>query len=228
MNLFSTLFGTPTEKDLKRKFKDIQKETEQRMRPLGNIGMAIIKASDYCSTEMKAFIDDDNNTRRQEKEVYLLYEFVYFFMHMTMRYAFGRLSEPQIGKLQGSLGPIIVGTAIDSFFLHWPEDLKEKMRSEFYENLNNAELEYGTSKELLSKDEPFTGESLISKLARNVTEAIGDNMNPATMTTVVSVTINALIDIKLDQLICRVAPALDQLTDDDLATFSEYLKWQHQ
>ena len=148
MSLLSKLFPSSPERDLRRKFHAIQQETEQRMRPLASIGMAIIRASEDCSREMKPFIDGDDKTR-QEKKVYLFYEFVYFFMHMTMRYAFGQLSESQIRKLQGFLGPLIAGTAIDSFFLHWPEDLKDKMRSEFYNNLNNAELEYGTSKELL-------------------------------------------------------------------------------
>jgi len=123
------------------KKEGIQNNVEERTCPLANIGMAIIKAADYCFKEMKPFIDADDEKRRQELEIYLFYEFIYFFMHMTMRSAFGRLSEPQIKKLQGYLGPIIVGTAINSFFLHWPEDLKEKLRSEFYEKLNDAELD---------------------------------------------------------------------------------------
>ncbi len=220
MSFFSKLFGNPTERELKLKFQEIQKDVEQRTRPLAEIGMAIVKASDYCFKEMKPFIDDTDEKRKQEREIYVFYEFIYFFMHMTMRYAFGRLSEPQITKLQGFLGPIIVGTAIDSFFFHWPEDLKGKMRSEFYEKLNNAEIEYSSSKELLSKDKPFTGDSLISKLSRNVTQLISDNMNPATMTAVVGVSTEALIDVKLDQLINTVAPTLDRLTDDDLSAFT--------
>ena len=76
------------------KKEGIQNNVEERTRPLANIGMAIIKAADYCFKEMKPFIDADDEKRRQELEIYLFYEFIYFFMHMTMRSAFGRLSEP--------------------------------------------------------------------------------------------------------------------------------------
>jgi len=227
MNFFSKLFGNPSKREFKLKFREIQKDVEQRTRPLADIGIAIVKASNYCLKGMKPFMNDTDKKRKQEREIYVFYEFIYFFMHMTMRYAFGRLSKPQIAKLQGFLGPIIVGASIDSFFIHWPEDLKGKMRSEFYEKLNDAEIEYSSSKELLSKDKPFTGDSLTSKLARNVTQLIGDSMNPVTMIAVVNVSVRALIDAKLDQLINTVAPALDRLTDDELSAFCENLRCQH-
>jgi hypothetical protein len=61
---------------------------------------------------------------------------------MAMRAAASQLTEARISKLQAYLGPLISSTAIDSYCAHWPADLKQKMISEFYDNLNNAELEY--------------------------------------------------------------------------------------
>jgi len=46
------------------------------------------------------------------------------------------------------------------------------------------------------------------------------------MIAVVDVSTRAMIDIKLDRLISAVSVALDQLSEDDLAAFSDYLKWQ--
>jgi hypothetical protein len=208
MSLFSKLFGSPTEREIRRKFNTMHNDVELRTSTLGAIGVAIVKASNSCFEQMKPFINNTDHKKRQKLEVYLFFEFLYFFMHLTIRYAFSQLNEKQISKLQRYLGPMIVVTAIDTFFMHWPDDLKQKLRSEFYDKLNEAELDYSSSKELMSKNKPFTGDSLISKLARNVGQLIGDDMNPGTMMAAVDASTSALIEAKLDALVAKAATAL--------------------
>jgi hypothetical protein len=86
--------------------------------------------------------------------------------------------------------------------------LKVKIRSEFYDNLNNAELEYSTSKELLSNENPLTGDSLLSKLGRNVAQLSGSPMNPTTMTLVIGWAVDAYKEMNLDSLVQEASKVL--------------------
>jgi hypothetical protein len=63
---------------------------------------------------------------------------------------------------------LIVPPIVEGFFGHWPQKYKVGIRHELYENLNNAELEYGACKEFVSKDNPFADDGLLNKLAQNV------------------------------------------------------------
>ena len=208
MSIFNKLFLNQNEKDLKKKNSTIQKEVEIEIVPIRDIGLAIITASNNCAKEIQPFISAKNDKQKQETAIYIFNEFIYFFVHMTMRSSFSILSDQQMQKLQKLLGPLIIEVAIDTYFIHWPEDLKSKMSSEFYENLNDAELEYSKSRELFSKDNPLTSDSLFSKLARNVTELSGSSTNPLTMTYGISVSIKEFKEMKLDQLISKASKVL--------------------
>jgi hypothetical protein len=125
-----------------------------------------------------------------------------------MRTAFSQLNEQQIVKLQEYLAPVVVGTAVDTFCMHWPDDLKKKMMSDIYEKLNDAEIEYSSCEEMISTDKPFTGNALFSKLARNVAELTGNSMNPIVMAAVNHYSIHAYVDMKLDRLIRAASKVL--------------------
>jgi len=196
------------ERELKQKISATQKEVEREYKPVGDIGLAIIKASHHCFETIKPFINAPNDKEKQQSEILLFYEFIYFFMHMTNRLAFSKISTKQIQKLQEFIGPIIAETAINTFFNHWPDDYKSRMNSEFYEKVNITELEYSKSKELFSKDKPFTSDSLFSMLARNVAELTGSSMNPATMTAILSVATNEFSEMKLAELIQSASKVL--------------------
>ena len=171
------------------------------MESFKKISLAIIKASHNCKEEISSMLHMSDEKEKTEIEIHIFYEFIYFFMHMSLRASFARLTEEQIKKMQNFLGPIISSTAVDSFFQHWPNDLKEKIQSEFYENLNDAEIEYSTCKELFSEEKLLTGNSLFSKLAQNISNLIEDNNNPAILTAVLNVSMREFTDMKLDVLV---------------------------
>lgn len=201
MGIFSRLFGSSDEQKVRRIIDRAESETQEILEPLGNLAIAIIKASHDCSEQIKSMLNVSDEKERKEAEVLVFYEFVYFFMHMTMRSAFAQMSEQQIAELQEYLGPLISSTAVDSFFAHWPEDMKEKIRDEFYQKLNDAELEYSRCKDLLSGRNPFTGDSIFSKLARNIAGLSGNSMNPAFLTLVISTGVDVYKGLHLDTLV---------------------------
>jgi hypothetical protein len=201
MSFFSKLFGSKNKQKAKHAFEETLIEIRRTTKPMEDIGTAIIKASSDCYQQIESNINAANEKDKMEAQFLVLYEYIYFFMHLTMRTASTYMTEQQIKHLQGFLGPLISATAVESFFAHWPEELKEKIRNEFYDNLNNAELEYSTSKEMFSDKNPLTGDSLLAKLGRNISEKSGNSMNPVAITIIMRSALEAYKEMKLDLLV---------------------------
>ncbi|MFY9530538.1 MAG: hypothetical protein WAR24_16665 [Candidatus Acidiferrales bacterium] len=142
MSIFSRLFRTSAERQFQKILDEAHRKTEKELRPLSNLSLAIVKASMNCRDGIKDFIETPAEKERQQAEILAFFEFIYFFMHLSMREAFARMSEAEIKHLQEQLGPVIASTTIRSYFDHWPDNLKRRMTSDFYENLNRAEIEY--------------------------------------------------------------------------------------
>jgi hypothetical protein len=208
MGTFSRLFGSPDTRKAKRILRETEADVERTTKPLGEIGIAIVKASQTCSQALKPMLNVANEKEKQEAEIYVFYEYLYFFMHLVMRSAFSQLTEQQIEGLQRYLGPVVSSTAVDSFFAHWPENLKENMKTDFYVKLNDAEVEYSNYKELFSKEPPLTSNSLFSKMARNVAELSGNPMNPEILVFVISSAVDAYKTMNLDSLVREAGKVL--------------------
>jgi hypothetical protein len=214
MSIISKLFSSRDLRKARRIIRVAEAEVQKTTKPLGEVSLAIIRASHTCSEAYKPLIQfadghvaDDKE--KQLAEIYVFYEFIYFFMHLTMRSALAQqLTEQQIGKMQSYLVPVISSTAVDSFCAHWHEDLKEKMRSEFITKLNNAELEYSTCKEFLSTDFPFTGNSLFARLARSVADLSGNSMNPGALDFIQGAAVDAFTTMNIHSLVRDAGKAL--------------------
>lgn len=193
---------------MQRIIKNAEKKVQEKLKPLGELSLSIVRGAWDCAQGMNSMLDAPDERGKKEAEMLVFYEFLYFFMHITMRMASMQLTEQQIKKLQDFLGPLISSTAVDSFCASWPKNLKEKIQSEFYERLNDAELEYSTCKELFGEKNRLTGNSLFSVLARNVAELSGNSMNPAVLTLVVSRTADTYAGLHLDSLVNNVGKVL--------------------
>lgn len=147
-------------------------DAEKNNMPLCRLGNAIAVASACCADQMKKFIQDDTEKVHRQSLVY--FEFTYFFMHLTNRVAFRVLGNERRIKLQDELWPAAVHATIESLCGNWPPDMKEKIKHEFVEKLNDAEVEYSKC-QLRSSDNPLSSDSngLFPKLGRNVAELAG-------------------------------------------------------
>jgi hypothetical protein len=141
--------------------------------PVADLARRIVQASMTDAEALKASIHAEADKDHTQRWFAVLCEFLYFFMHMTNRFAYGELGHERRCKIQGQLYPLIVRPTIESVFGHWPPDLKDKMESEFIEKLGNAETEYGECKKLLDRENPFADDALFSKFAGNVCELLG-------------------------------------------------------
>ena len=212
MSIFSRIFGSSNARRAERIIQKAEKETHEQFKPAADIGVAIVEAANNCTQSLKPMFKvpegADEKSPENYPEMWVFYEFLYFFMHLTMRVADRILSEEQIRTLQNFIGPVIASTGVDSFCGHWPTDLKEKIKAEFYSKLNNAEIEYSKCKELLSKESSLTGNSLFSKLAWNVAELSGNPMNPGTIISVITTAVAAYKAMNLDSLLQKASEAL--------------------
>jgi len=186
MSIFSKFLDNSKERELKKSMAKIHNEVEREYKPIGEVGRAIVQASMNCREAVKELIKMPTEEEKQEREIFIFYEFIYFYMHLTMRQAFGVLSEEQIKKIQDFLGPVIASVAIDSYFAHWPEDIKEKMTGEFYEKLNDAEMEYAacTQSETSAEGEERIKEkfrALFLKLCSNVADLASNEESNLTL-----------------------------------------------
>ena len=142
--------------------------------------------------------------------MYVFYEFLYFFLHMTNRSAHSEhFTDSQIKALQQAAYPTITDAAIDSFMLDWPEQMKTRIRNQFYDHLNSAEMEYATSTELLSKDfKPLSSQSLLAKLSRNVAAKMHKDHNPEVLFQVTAIASDELRKSDIRSLVKAVKPLL--------------------
>jgi hypothetical protein len=141
--------------------------------PIADLARRIVQASMNDAEALKESIHAQNDKDHKQRWFAVLCEFLYFFMHMANRFAYGELGHEQRCKIQDQLYPLIVRPTIESVFGHWSQDLKDKMESEFIEKLGNAETEYGECKKLFDRENPFADDALFSKFAGNVCDLLG-------------------------------------------------------
>lgn len=210
MSWFSRLFGNYKEFEVKKLLAETNKQVENEYRPISEIGKAIIEASVNCRDTIKNIIKIPHEKEQQEREILIFYEFIYFYMHLTLRHAFGKLSQTQMQKMQEYLGPLISSVAIESYFAHWPEDLKQNMTNEFYEKLNDAETEYAECTKNIppaKTDEERSKQifqSLFLKLASNVVNLATEEGNISLLPNVVEVALNEWKKMRLNEIMSEI------------------------
>jgi hypothetical protein len=151
-----------------------------------SLDKAIMTAADRSALKLMHFggieLDKKGNFKEEDLPRYfgLFDELVYFYMHMTLRIAHGQgFSQTEISKLQQEVFTVIIWTMVEAPFGHWLEEVKAKIKADHYQNMNSAEFEYGSCKEIYPTDDPLTmGNSVYATLARNIEERLGKSHNP--------------------------------------------------
>lgn len=158
-------------RQVEKLFEKAKRDAERHCAPMNQVALAIVQASTNSRDNAKQWIQAPTEEKRMEKEVYIFFEFIYFYMHITVREAVTALNTEQKQTLLDYLESLIPPSAIDSYFDHWPTNLKEKMVGEFTQKLCDAEAEY-TELILQSKpDEGFINTFVL--LARHIADLCG-------------------------------------------------------
>lgn len=141
--------------------------------PIGNLARCIVQVSLSDADALKSSIRAEDDKDHTQRWFVVVCEFLFFFMHLTNRFAYGELGHERRCKVQDQLYPLIVRPTIESIFGHWPTKLKDGIETEFVEKLGAAEVEYAECKQLLDRDNPLAEGALFSKFAGNVCVLLG-------------------------------------------------------
>ena len=172
--------------------KQIIRHAEQNARtepaPFHALASAIILAVNQCKEGVKPLADAEAKQDPALLELRLIYEFLYFFIHMTTRSAFSEgFTHEQIDKLGQAVYRGLINFPLDSL----REDIRDLTFAELWAGLNAAEREF----------KPLIGDSLLAKLSRSVAERIGRPYNPEVMMQVTAITAKELRNVNLPKLV---------------------------
>jgi hypothetical protein len=180
--------------DAEGKTQKIINRVESEHAAVRPISKAVLGAALACADAVKPFIQFSNEDDRKDKEVLVRFEFLYFFMHLACRLTFAAKGDAMRTRLQNIMGPVLVRTAVEMICGHWPQNLKDRIQSEVYEKLNEAECEYSSYKGLFS-------EEMFSQLGRHVASLCGSEMNPVTIHCVVCEAVDAVKESGLKEVV---------------------------
>lgn len=158
--------------DAGRKTQEIINRPESEHAAVKPICEAILVAAWACADALKPKIQFSDEKDRTAAEVLVRFEFLYFFMHMACRLMYER-GEAMRNRLQEIMVPALVSIVIETMFGQWPQKDKDRMQSDFYDDLDDAEFRYGSCKEWFS----MADDGLFKMLSENVTKLCGRDIS---------------------------------------------------
>ncbi|HVU07148.1 MAG TPA: hypothetical protein VHG89_01245 [Verrucomicrobiae bacterium] len=169
--------------------------------PIQEIGRSVLAAAYECSNSIKPKIGFLTKEENEARRPLILFEFAYFFLHMTSRYALANLGDAKRIELQEIIGPLVAECSVESVCGHWPSDLKVGIKGEFFENLNKADFEYANCNCLVNPDDPFSQKALLVKLAQNVTNLCANPTDKELIWKVIETSFEHLKQTDLEKLV---------------------------
>lgn len=153
--------------------------------------------------KLKERIRENDEADKKERWLLVVFEWLYFFMHLANRIAYKELGDGGRVELQEILVTLTVRPAIEGLMGHWPEHLKAGMVREFIEKMNDAELEYAKCKTWIEEGRPFSETSLFGKLTLNVARLMGPPWDDdvATLAYIRDIATNACVRMDMVRLI---------------------------
>jgi hypothetical protein len=110
--------------------------------------------------------------------------------------------------LQELVGPLVAECTIETVCANWPAKLKERIKAEFFDNLNKAEFEYEKCDCLLNQEEPFSQKSLLIKLAQNITNQCANPTDKELIWKVVETSFKRLNQMDMTRLVTAAKESL--------------------
>lgn len=165
--------------------------SKEKNSALLSLSKYILTSSIYCAELLKPNLEEKygkNSESFHLKYIPVLFEFMYFFIHLTDRLAFSQLDQKKRKKLQNNIHYLVIDAMIEKLFENWTLDFQDGIKNDFITDLNKRELEYGNCSELLLRPEDditlikkiSSGEkskSVVGQLIDNISKVITDDIN---------------------------------------------------
>ncbi|HEX4201947.1 MAG TPA: hypothetical protein VHY59_10545 [Chthoniobacterales bacterium] len=193
------------EKSLRESRRSAQ-EYREKCAPFNKISSTVLHAAQECTKRIAPFIEGDDRDARQ---ALVFTEFLFFFAYLCDRIAFLALGAERAGKLKEIIWPHVFGVTVDMHFPDAPPKRKKELSLSLYMGAKDAAKDYVSSPEWLSKEEPYTGNSLLSKLSRRVMSTVGGEVDPRLVIAVIEAASNEEDDANFDALLEAIKPVID-------------------
>lgn len=117
MTLGNRSDGNLCERSVGKILQECEEKIKREYQPIGNVGLAIIRAATNSRDATKHWIEALSEPKRLEKEASVFFEYIYAYTHLAMRHGFATLTKSQMQKAQAFLVELIPAVAIDFIFL---------------------------------------------------------------------------------------------------------------
>jgi hypothetical protein len=107
----------------------------------------------------------------------VLFEFLYFYLHLANRSAFAQLGATKSRKLSHELVKLSIKTTIETQMGHWPETVKDGIKNESFHNYNMAEANYAHCNVLWSMPEAPAADNVTITTGKNDESVVGQLIN---------------------------------------------------
>lgn len=189
-------------------WRKIIKDTEKRTAPIHALSKAILEGSLSMANSLRPSMEFKTQKENEENWVYLLFEFQYLLLHLVSRYSAIEVGPEKRSALLEDIGPLVIEPTTKSVFGHWPDDLRNKIKSEYYENLAKSEYEYGCCKRVWENDVENMNDIVIYRFGKNVAQVMGNEYNLALILDIQHTLIKGLEIIQFNKVLNKVYSVL--------------------
>ena len=166
---------------------------DQKESAVTNLSTRLFTVSLYCTDLLEAELEGKflkGKNTYQEEWIKVLFEFMFFFMHLVQRSALQQLGEEKRNKLVDALFPVMINEAAELVLRDLPEEKRLQYKKEAREHFNRSELNYSKCREFFldRKDDVGTvnkiafggslkSKALINQLVDNLSEDLTGKIN---------------------------------------------------
>lgn len=177
--------------------------------PFLDLSKAILDESYAMAKSLRPSMSFKTQEENEKNWVYVLFEFQYLLLHLVSRLAVLQVGPEKRSILLEDLGPLVTQPTISAIFGHWPDDLKDRIKSEYYKNLAKSEYEYSTCKQIWT-DEGVDNmnDIVIHRFSKNVARMIGNEDNLGLILEVQQTLVQGLKNIQFNKLLKKACDVL--------------------
>lgn len=139
----------------------------------------------------------------KNKMTHLLFEFLFFFLHLTERVVYNKVDNNLRGNLIDTMTAVLFNHTLKFHLKGGSQETEVRLEKFFYKKAYEASLDYANCVVPLSEENPFSSDkALFSKLAIRVSMVLGGgNRNPVMLQNIVMISLGMWDEMNFSRLI---------------------------
>jgi len=134
----------------------------------------------------------------------VFFEFQNFYLHLTDRFAFGRLDEQKRGKVMTELERVSIDTSVETICKDWPRDKIANIKKECMDNFLVSMQDYAQYKKLFPDEGQGPKDTLLWEFGKQIASLSGRPFDMAFIIAGVELASKALTELDINSFIAKV------------------------